>query len=129
MMDDEQNDTDLRKRFAALRAENAAVAPRFRIPEPRPVPRRLPIGLAAAAAVAVAVAGTLWLTRGTEGDALAALGIDLNQTTWTSPTDFLLETPGAEFLGDMPALLSIDSLVGLRAEPTPTAPAIPEDFS
>ena len=127
-MHDERDDIELRRRFAALREEDAVGIPPFGMPVRRPRPRRLPVGLAAAAA-ALVVAGALWLSRVPERDALAALGIDLGETTWTSPTDFLLNTPGAEFFGDLPTLFPLDSLAGSATDAGSGQPNVPEDFS
>jgi len=107
------NDQDLRDRFAALRRLEETRAPGFAAmlkPSMRRVRRRTPAtALAAAACLALTLAALLWLGRGfwnrefgrphrEQGTPIASI------TTWKSPTDFLLQTPGRAMLRTMPDL-------------------------
>jgi hypothetical protein len=100
MLDD---DRDLRERFGALRGEDERAAPDFarlsRRPAPR-LPRWRALAWAGAAALVVlaVVLGRPWSSRAPR-QSQAAPSI----TTWTSPTDFLLETPGRQLLQAAPA--------------------------
>lgn len=103
----EDDDRELRDRFAALRENDRRRVPGFattvaraRARAGRPS-RRL---LLAGAALAAAVAGFLVivihqpLSRPTPTPAVPSI------TDWKSPTDFLLATPGREVLGAPPRL-------------------------
>jgi hypothetical protein len=99
----EATDDALRGRFRALAADDEGLTPTFRLPEP-PARGRWPITRLAYAAAAVVVlasgAGYAWRALRSE----PPYPIDLGAVTWTGPTDFLLETPGASLLRDMPAI-------------------------
>lgn len=95
------NDAGLRDRFAALRSEELKIAPEFSSSwrgKPR-VPRRRWRGLVVTACALVVLLAVLWLKperdrgRPSEGASI---------TEWKAPTDFLLQTPGREFLRTVP---------------------------
>jgi hypothetical protein len=123
------NDRDLRDRFAALRRQEEAQAPKFTAPRKPVRPRSLSALLAAAACLlAIATAG-LWM-RATRrhpqpepGKPVASL------MAWKPPTDFLLETPGREMLRSVPAIGAFDdSLIASthpRRNPPPRKPVLP----
>lgn len=100
-------DADLRAAFAALRSEESAQAPSFEAvlgaASRGAVRRRRPwlvpalTGTIAAAAVVVAVLAV----RHTP-DAHVPAGVRIEE--WTAPTDFLLETPGRDFLETVPRI-------------------------
>jgi hypothetical protein len=103
----QDDEADLRAAFANMRREDAAGAPSFeavvaaasRVGADRRRPWLVPAltGTAAAAALVVAVTA---IVRRPEPRAPAAISID----EWTAPTDFLLETPGHEFLETVPRI-------------------------
>jgi hypothetical protein len=102
-MTDDPDDTDLRKRFGALAAEDARAAPPFAIAR---TGRRGWTGarLATAATVLLAVAGAAaygWWAGRTRP---VPYPVDLATVTWEGPTDFLLQTPGAAMLRELPAI-------------------------
>ena len=120
------DDSDLRERFARLRADDRARSPEFsRLIDPaprrhgrrgRPVPA-VRVGLAIGS-IAVIVTLIFWpggvppsppegLWDSPGGTPFELAGV------WRSPTDFLLETPGLELLRDVPA-------VGPGVAPRPT---------
>jgi hypothetical protein len=100
------DDNELRRQFAELRKADKDRAPAFaqiygrararaslrRTPRPRPL-------LLAAAAVVVIVALSLAYGRSTTPSTTTPA-----IATWRAPTDILLQTPGSELLGVMPAL-------------------------
>ena len=99
-------DDDLRRRFATLRAEEEARAPRFaasyaaqarHVRQRSGIPGKL---IAATACVAIIVAAAFWRPSSPrrEGQPVAALA------QWKAPTDFLLQTPGRELLQTVPTL-------------------------
>jgi hypothetical protein len=101
----EMPDQDLRDRFAALRQHDAAGAPSFEAVRaaarsgPEVHWSRSPI-LAAAAVVLLAVTAFVVLRpRGPRAPL-----VSLASTRWQSPTDFLLQVPGAEYLNTVPKL-------------------------
>ena len=104
-MIDEQK--DLEKRFAELRAEESRFAPRFD-PHVRGARRFSPRRLAMAAAalvvlsfgVVVGVRDRTHLTTFDQSDLFAVRAAD----TWRAPTDFLLQTPGNELLTTTPPI-------------------------
>jgi hypothetical protein len=115
------DDQDLRARFRALYQKEASVAPAFARPQARALrPRRRPVLAAAAAiaAVGLAAAGYAWWTRPAPA---APFPIDLSTVTWIGPTDFLLDTPGAALLRDVPALGIGDVDAGTPFVPDDTA--------
>ncbi len=98
------NDQHMRDRFAQVSREDRAKTPAFLPPVPRfgPTLRSRHL-LAAVAAVALGVGVARWATA----DRLTVppmIGpIDMSATAWTSPTDFLLQTPGRAMLNTLPA--------------------------
>jgi hypothetical protein len=101
-MDD---DRDLRERFGALRAQDARGAPDFARLSRLPAPPRSPRwgALAWVGAVALVVLAVVlfrpWSSRAPRQNQLVP-----SITTWKSPTDFLLETPGRQLLRASPAV-------------------------
>jgi hypothetical protein len=97
------HDDRLRHAFQALAGEDQAAAPRFGVPQ-RPARGRWPVTRVASAAVAVlAVAGaTGAILRAVQDD--PPFPIDLAAVTWRGPTDFLLNTPGASLLRELPRI-------------------------
>ena len=101
MIDEE---SDLRERFARLRAEERAGVPRFEW-EPRGGKRRVAWRLiAATAALLLAVIATITIrsrpTRFSDSDRAAVRSV----AEWHPPTDFLLRTPGSEMLTTTPRI-------------------------
>jgi hypothetical protein len=109
----------LRELFARLKQEDRARTPSFRAPERRVVtrPRWVPRLAIAAAIVLVA----LVLARSDEPSPDRAV-VDLGATTWRSPTDFLLATPGADLMRTVPALGSSDRWVPVEMRRPSPAP-------
>jgi hypothetical protein len=101
MMD--HDDDALRRRFQALADEDEIAARLFRLPE-RATRGRWPatrLALAAVAVLAVAgAAGYAWRAFRAE----PPYPIDLGAVTWNGPTDFLLDTPGASLLRELPRI-------------------------
>ena len=104
-MTDHTEDRDLRAAFDALRRETIAGLAPFRLPRVAPARHAvrwhfrplIATGLLAAAMVAVVVE-----RRNAERERMMAPF--LSSTTWTSPTDFLLATPGKELMSTVPTL-------------------------
>lgn len=103
----EDNDRELRQRFARLRDEEKQGAPDFSSLLRRPVGKRqhrtggqrlVWLGLAAAAVLIVAIG----LSRTRRSD--PGYGVDLASTTWHGPTDFLLVFPDDPGLRTVPRL-------------------------
>ncbi len=104
---DDMENRDLRSRFAKLRAEDGSETPPFALPAARneeyrrrPFAGRLVAATACTLLIAVAV---LWVSISRResvrpGQPVASL------TGWRAPTDFLLQTPGREFLRTIPAI-------------------------
>lgn len=114
-MTHEPDDADLRARFAALREEDAASVPAFRLPGRRGTPARAALRWAAAGSLAAAVLATLWFA-GTGKDARTErFSAYMTTTAWRGPTDFLLQTPGREFLTEVPAIAQPDVGITPRA--------------
>lgn len=96
-------DNDLRDRFAALRTEEAHRTPEFGSlwrRRTRP-PRGKGRWVVAAACALIMLVAIVWVRSARhkpEGGAVASI------TQWNSPTDFLLETPGREFLRAVPEI-------------------------
>jgi hypothetical protein len=100
------DDNELRRQFAELREADKNRAPAFahiygrararaslsRRPRPRP------LVLAAAAVVVIAALSLAYGRSNTASTSTPAIA------TWRAPTDVLLQTPGSELLGVMPAL-------------------------
>ena len=114
-------DDDLRARFDALRAEEAARAPEFRSVHERVPARRRPappsrsvmlLGLAAASVFVVATGVAIHGRRtGTPSPLVAdatspRLPATSSITAWTSPTAGLLRTSGSTLLSDPPPIHS-----------------------
>jgi hypothetical protein len=112
-------DDDLRARFQALRNREVPLAPAFSLAgaDARRVTHRARrmrrawyaaggVALASAAAVALVVA---WPKA-------PPFPIDLAGTTWTGPTDFLLDTPGSDMLRTVP-MISISTIMLLNTTP------------
>lgn len=101
MNDDE---SDLRERFAQLRAEERYVVPRFD-PVPRVRKRSVAGRMIAATAmfvllVVIAIAIRPRPTRFTDTDRAAVHSL----AEWHPPTDFLLRTPGSEVVTTTPRI-------------------------
>jgi hypothetical protein len=108
------DDSDLRKLFQEAREADEASAADFhtirrRAAEGQATSRRLRwglIALPAAAALAVGL-GLLVAGRGSDTPSPEAVPSEVSALTldeWTAPTDFLLETPGRELLGQFPPI-------------------------
>jgi hypothetical protein len=99
----EDDDTDLRDAFAALREADAAQAPPFRVPRAEgraPRGHRLVPWLGGLLAAAGLAAVLLPRARPLPGPAPTPPAASLER--WTAPTDFLLRTPGREILETVP---------------------------
>jgi hypothetical protein len=114
------NDRELRERFARLREEERARAPSFdatlAAALSRRTPRRTPRPTWALAGIAVAAAGivvALLLRSGEQPRystpltrparvAAGAHSAGTRAVAWSSPTDFLLKTPGSDLLRTVP---------------------------
>jgi hypothetical protein len=106
------DDNELRRQFAELRNADKDRAPAFaqiygrararvssrRTPRLRKTPRLRPLVLAAAAVVVIAALSVAYGRSTTPSTTTPAIA------TWRAPTDVLLQTPGSELLGVMPAL-------------------------
>ena len=108
----DDDESDLREAFAALRREDADQAPPFRAPLAGGSGRRgrgfAPATgewLAAAALVAALLVGVRAVRRPTPTPPLMA-----SLERLTAPTDFLLRTPGREILETVPRLVERPSL-------------------
>ena len=104
-------DRDLADRFARLRRDERTAAPAFADVTTRRVPERIrrgPLAIGLAAAVVAAIAIGLVASR--DGTGGAPLVIDLRATSWTAPTDFLLDTPGNWMLRDLPKIAAPASM-------------------
>ena len=109
-----KNDDELKRLFQQERMRDARRIPSFDgLLQPR---RRAPEGLmrfslatAAAMTTLVLAIGSWWLLplSPTAPDAEARPPGDLVATSWSTPSDFLLEVPGQELLGT-PSLIAID---------------------
>lgn len=98
------DDRDLRDRFAALRQEEEAQAPMFALPSPRALGRRWTPGLMPIAECALAIAAAIFVLRFVALEPRRPSAPVASLTEWRAPTDFLLETPGREFLNTVPAI-------------------------
>ena len=115
------DDRDLRDRFARLKAEERTDASPFRVPVPRARARPTWVPRLAVAAGVVLIA--LVLARPDRPPRTLSLQIvDLRATTWRSPTDFLLTTPGSELMRTVPALTSPDHLRPIEVRGVSPAP-------
>ena len=103
----DNDDRDLRGRFASLKSSDVAYAPAFagilrRAARPgKPAWRRYVAALAVLIVAALVVA-RFESRKSSEPETLI--------TEWTSPTDFLLETPGHEVLEGVPEILQLPML-------------------
>jgi hypothetical protein len=100
------DDPGLRARFRALAAEDQALAPSFEDSvASAALRRRFPTGrLAMAAAALLAImgaAGYQWIVAHRQP---IPYPVDLAAVTWEGPTDFLLATPGAALLRELPTI-------------------------
>ncbi len=97
------DDNELRRRFAQLRESDRERVPAFARPyqsrRARPLPRAWFVKRARVIGVAAAVA--FWMVR---WSSFPHSGTTPAIVTWRAPTDVLLDTPGSELLGTMPAL-------------------------
>ena len=106
----DNDERELRERFARLRNEEGGAAPAFAALLRRPVrqsrrapgPRMVRWALAAAAVAVVAV-GLSRFRRPAPG-----YGVDLASTSWHGPTDFLLVFPEDASLRTVPRLGEMD---------------------
>jgi hypothetical protein len=99
----DHDDDALRRRFHALAGEDEMAARPFRLPEAATRGRWPATRLAVAAAAVLAVAGAAgyaWRVSRPE----PPYPIDLGAVTWNGPTDFLLVTPGASLLRELPRI-------------------------
>jgi hypothetical protein len=111
-MTSNDRDAALRNRFRALAEDEAATAPPFVRPHsgPRRVLQRprLAVGAAAAILALAALGYAHWMGRARP----VPYPIDLAAVTWIGPTDFLLETPGAALLREIPTIGIRDGAAG-----------------
>jgi hypothetical protein len=104
--DTQDQDKDLRGRFAALRSEEAAHSPQFALPESGKIHPQLwrwgYIRLTTAACVVAmaVVIGLRLVPRKPQRNTTSVASL----TEWKAPTDFLLETPGRELLQTVPVI-------------------------
>lgn len=126
----DDRDRDLRRTFAELREEDRRGLPSFeRLVTVRrgARPDRPALRLAIAALGLVAVVGALWIARrpesGPQQPEVEAL------LAWSSPTEFLLRTPGRELASELPSVGDVDlsglGLSDLRPTNDAAAPLTP----
>lgn len=101
------DDQTLRARFRALADDDARRTPAF--PSDQSLARRRSMamrrtrrgwqaaGVFAVTSAAAAAVFTIWPRQ-------PQLLLDLSGVTWTAPSDFLLETPGSEYLSRLPTI-------------------------
>lgn len=131
-MSDNETDRDLREAFARLRREEREhVVPAMS----RARPPRIGVSgwtwrlrpLRVAAAVVVIAGGAMLFANRLQHGARMRTPVDrafLTAERWTSPTDFLLDTPGSELLSTVPSFgsrFSSDSLGAHEARPAEQA--------
>ena len=102
------DDRDLRERFARLKQEDSSHVPPFRAPRARDAPRWGRVGQVAAAAAVILIALVLARPDRTPRPITGRQVVDLSTVAWKSPTDFLLLTPGSELMRTAPAVGSPD---------------------
>ncbi len=125
----DDSERDLRDEFARLRDEERRQATPFHdvlskpIEPPRPA-RASWVRITAAAAVLALIVGlTISRARWTTpqgpvaGTDQAMEIVDLGATSWTSPTDFLLELPSQALLEEVPELGRTGGVIGGREHP------------
>ena len=100
------DDNELRQRFAQLRESDRERAPTFAQTYRRADARRISrVSLRnralAIGAVAAVLVVAVWMAR---TSSFVHSGTTPAIATWRAPTDVLLDTPGSELLGEMPAL-------------------------
>ncbi|HKA36060.1 MAG TPA: hypothetical protein VKH43_04525 [Thermoanaerobaculia bacterium] len=123
-------DRDLERLFEGLRRQDEASAPRFRdvlagriVSGPR-VALRLPVLRLAAVVVLLGVASVMAVRFVRRAPEQALPEKETPIAAWSSPTAWLLETPGRELLTEVPSLLdsppesSSEKTDGMR-NPTP----------
>jgi hypothetical protein len=101
------NDSELWRRFMALRAESEALAPPLRLPAPRPgstVPRSLRRRLAAAALAAAALVALALLSSASRMPDGPRAGPTPSPVTgrWTTPSDALLAPVAFDLARSLP---------------------------
>ena len=105
----DERDREIEEMFARLKADERRDAPSFQEVRARatrphqPRSTRVPVLATIAAAVAFLVIGTLVRQDRPRSD-VALLDVDLGASTWSSPTDFLLSTPGSDLMRMVPAV-------------------------
>lgn len=105
------DESELREAFAALRREDAEEAPPFQAMLASGAGHIRPIALApggwlAAAAVVAALLVGIWAVRRPAPTSPPMASME----RWIAPTDFLLRTPGREILDSVPRLAEQPSL-------------------
>jgi hypothetical protein len=99
------DDRDVRELFARLKEEDRAHTPSFRMPTRKQ--RSWSPRLVAAAVIALIA---FVLARPDPPPQNVSRGVvRLDRSTWRSPTDFLLNTPGSELMRTVPTVGSPDS--------------------
>ena len=100
----DNDDTDLRERFAQLRAEERMGIPRFQVTARSRKPRIVWRLVAAPALLLLIIILILTIrprpTSFSDSDRMAARTV----AAWHPPTDFLLRTPGSEMLTTTPRI-------------------------
>lgn len=109
------DDRDVRELFARLKAEDSARTPGLRMPTRTERQRGWWSPRILAAAVIALIALVLARPDAPPHNVSLQL-VDLRRSTWQSPTDFLLVTPGSELMRTVPA-------VGSPQPWTPDSPA------
>ena len=114
-MNDERDERGLRDLFARQRADELGRAPAFAqtVASARRRGRRATVrrtmwllGTASAAAIVVAMV----MMPGGVGEGTQQVAVELSSVRWRSPTDFLLETPGAELMRTTPRIVRLDDM-------------------
>jgi hypothetical protein len=103
------DESEIRHRFAQLREDDRERAPNFAQIYGRgrarqrlgAMPGVRPLMIAAAAAVVIAA---IWLANARSFSPSSHTPTIATIAAWRAPTDVLLQTPGSELLGTMPAL-------------------------
>lgn len=114
-MNDDREERELRDLFARQRADESERTPSFAATlaagrfRDRRVGVRRAMWLAGAAAVAAIVVAMVMMP-GRAGDERTRMTTELSSVEWRSPTDFLLETPGAELMRTTPRILRLEDI-------------------